>query len=504
MSKYLDEFKSEFDFLTPTPCSYAEILASSLKADVILISDYRSLLSSQKFITKFISDIGKKSSQLALAVDLFFSKDQQILDEYLSDKLPENKFRKLIDYNKNWGYPWKNYKQILVQAKKLDAKIFAMDVQPRNKISLIHKRDFNFAWKIFETVYLYPDHKLIAFTGEARLSKNHIPYLIKQFKLRDEKIKIVRIFQNPDIIYKLYGKSYEDCYRLNDETYCVMNTTKAQKERSFKSLKEKWKAKCFDDEKTDLELSIYNMIDNLLDYFKIDKFEYSFLPYKGIAPALVDHYPLILSSKDFESIFPNKISNIEIGKSLYLPSINTICINDFDLVDGSEEAAHFVNSAMKCELYQKITIYNTSDLFYIKTIEEALGYLGSKILNPEREYFPLENLMKHKIKLKSIIKQNNLSEQQIKLALDFIKEHDKFIESYDSYNEIPKIIKKVFSEENRLYQLLFHDLGYRLGEKLYSAIKKRKISKDRIKNIFTYRLNNRGDGLKLYMELSNI
>ena len=100
------------------------------------------------------------------------------------------------------------------------------------------------------------------------------------------------------------------------------------------------------------------------------------------------------------------------------------------------------------------------------------------------------------------MKQHSLTELEITQASDFVQEHDKFIESYDSYDDIPKIIKKVLSEENRLYQLLFHDLGYRLGEKLYSLLKRRKLSKDRIKNIFTYRMDKRGDALKLYMELS--
>src|SRR5688572_24304464 len=72
--------------------------------------------------------------------------------------------------------------------------------------------------------------------------------------------------------------------------------------------------------------------------------------------------------------------------SCYVPRINAIFIGKLNIAHGAEEAAHFVNFALKRQRYRKYRArpLATVDAFYLSTLEEALGYFGSKLVDSSR------------------------------------------------------------------------------------------------------------------------
>jgi len=495
ISKYIKDFNDEFSNITFSSSSYQSLIKQALKSRIILLADYRSLPQSQSFIAEFIYDIQKNKEKLILGIDTFFTHNQKILDDYLYDELSETDLLNLTGYRKNWGYPWKNYSKIFQTAKKSRIKVFAMDSNPRNNLRYIRKRDENMAWKINELTKKFPDYKILVVSGESRFTKGHIPERLSGYKIAPSST-IMRIFQNLDVLYEKFGNNPKDYNRCGNNLFCVMNAAKEKKTESFKTIRNSWELDNEDDDRTDLEGTIYGLIDRLLKFLNIDKFGFKLESYKGISPFIVDNYPRIAFVKDN--------TDKEAG-SMFIPGNNRLLISRFDIVHGGEEIAHYVNSALKGELYKKNEYKNIFDMFYIKIIEEGLGYFASKIFAPEREFRSIANFQKwDKNLLKHKIDQFNYKQEELVYASEFIKGHHEFEKIFKNLNHVPKIIMESITKENKMTPLFFHDLGYRLGEILYKSYKDKKITKKHVINLFKEKFSQTGKSLETYIELVSL
>jgi hypothetical protein len=442
-----------------------------------------------------IDDLFQKKKQIIIATDIFFTFDQQYLEKYFSDEISEDELLNLTGYKKNWGYPWDNYMLIFKSLKIMGVKCFSLDTIPRNNYKFLKRRDANLGWKIANIIKNYPDYIFIFFTGEARLATQHILYEINR-ELNQHDFIPLRIFQNLDITYKIYEGNLEKFYLLDHHTFSVISASKTEKYRSFKMIKKKWDENIEDDERLDLQNTIFNLIDSFLKFLKIDPYNYHIYSSNELSPFLIDNYPLVVKAEQ-------KISSQNIG-SLFDPMENKIYISSFDLIHGGEEIAHFVNSALKGELYRTPILINVFDQFYLKTIEEALGFLGSKILAPERSFNSLVNIGKYDFNaIHPIISNFNYKDADIKNAVIFLKEHHFFEKAVEKYDSIPRIIEDHITKESKLTPLLFHDLGYRLGEKLYEDYKRKRITKRYIKRLFMKDFPDVGSSFETYIKLIN-
>jgi hypothetical protein len=489
---YITDFNQEFKNTPLTPFNYEDLIFHASKSKIILVADYHPLHQPKFFLNRFIDDLYKIDKNLIIGTDILFTRDQNHLDDYLDEKISEKEFLTKVDYKKYWVYPWEFYSNIFKDAKNSGIKIFALDTYSENNLKFIRRRDQNMAWKICELINMFPDHTIIVFTGESRISIGHLPKEISKF-LGGKHTNSMRIFQNLDAIYKNLGHSYDNCYCLNDDTFCVMNASKFLKKASFREIRKILNQGFEGDDKTDLEGTIYNLIDQLLKFLNIDRFDFVLESFKGLSPIIVDNYPKISSVADIKGKNPI---------SMFIPLENRIIISSFDIVHGGEEISHYVNSALKGELYKPIEYKNDFDQFYIKTIEESIGYFGSKIFVEKREFNSIGNFSKWDRKiLKHVIDRFGYDDVELREASEFINTHHKFEKNIDSFKKVPDIIEKYITKENKLTPLLFHDLGYRLGEILYKGFQSKELSKRWIKRLFEEKFTTSGKSFETYIEL---
>jgi len=80
------------------------------------------------------------------------------------------------------------------------------------------------------------------------------------------------------------------------------------------------------------------------------------------------------------------VRHIEERGSVYLPQVNAIYVHEFKMMYAAEEAARFLNHACRgLPLRGEIPeAAGSGDQFYTQTIEYALGYFGSRVLYPAR------------------------------------------------------------------------------------------------------------------------
>src|ERR1700742_909880 len=134
--KYIRDFSEAFrDYhhaLTNT-----ELKQKYSAADVILLGDYHALAASQDFAAALLGQLMQAGRPVVLTLEMVFSRDQYILDEWLRGETTENELRAALRYDDEWGYDWEPFAHLLHQARKLGCPVYGIDLKPRGNMRVI-------------------------------------------------------------------------------------------------------------------------------------------------------------------------------------------------------------------------------------------------------------------------------------------------------------------------------------------------------------------------------
>jgi hypothetical protein len=416
--------------------------------------------------------------------------------------------------------PWEWYWQIFKHARQHKIPVYAIDCPPRNQLTYIKKRDRYAAEKIGTICEKHPESKIVVIHGESHLASNHLPARVDRQlqKKKLEKKKLI-IVQNIDEIYwKLaqLGKSDEDVVRIDEERFCVLNLSPIVKYEHYLSLLERWKEVYPDDDDIDLSPTIYNMIDTILHFLRIDKFKSTIATRNSLKEKFIDVFPEIYSfenKRTFVSILRSQdmaedqietiLHHVQRHGSCYIPKLNCIFIGEFLLNDGGEEASHFIHFAWRGLIYEHaLTGGSKSDRFYQHVLEEALGYFGSKIINPKRNHFRDGDIYKFYRKSREEIENELPYDYETFIEItEFIIMHKTFEMNYHEMDEIPSLLYEGIASTGEKYTTLIHELGYFLGEQLYEGFHKGLITIKQLQKLFKTRFDKPMLSLEIYLNL---
>src|SRR6266481_4731528 len=138
--KYVREFSEAFrDYrcaLTDT-----ELTRQYSTADVLLLGDYHALAASQDFAAGLITQLAQEGRPVVLAMEMAFSRDQYVLDEWQRGEISDDELRSGIHYDDEWGYDWEPFAHLLRQARTHACPIYGIDLKPRGNMRKIAARD---------------------------------------------------------------------------------------------------------------------------------------------------------------------------------------------------------------------------------------------------------------------------------------------------------------------------------------------------------------------------
>jgi hypothetical protein len=341
------------------------------------------------------------------------------------------------------------------------------------------------------------------------------------------------ILQNVDEIYwKLlrHSQEHEVAVKVNDSVYCVFNSTPFEKYEAYRQTLEKWRAEqAGDGGEIYVTATVYNLINTLLDFIKIDKFTYCLNEQETCIEFMIDGYPEVYTHEEV-SLFKKLLRNAKIPRrqikqildhaerrgSCYVPPVNAIFIGQFDLVPGAEEAAHFVNFACKDERREKFRsgLISSDDLFYRTVMEEALAYLGSKIITPTRNCGRESPFLRFEANEQSPSNASHipgqfsarpedlgLDEKDFDFVRTFLLAHLNLETNYKKMSRIPKVISLGIRCRGRKQHWIVHELGYLLGERLHIAYLAGRITRTEISNLFFEKFDFPGSALGMYLDL---
>ncbi len=455
--------------------------------------------------------IRKKGKRVILALEMVQACDKPFIDRYLLGTLTEAGFLKAIGFYKNWGFPWENYRQLFHFAKEMDIEIIGINAPGGGRSNSLNQRDFFAATHLAQKIALDPKAFVFVVAGDLHVAQNHLPKLAKKQlqRLGIEK-KVLIIHQNNETLHwklSVYGmENLADVIKLKEGLFCVMNTSPWIKLRSHINWLENQSSKSpvarhfgqaqpLPDE--------FDVEEEVLDYIQIIQ------KFLGFDQVIEDEFH-VCSPTDITSISKilraAKLTDRENGfigslipelESFFVPKGNIIFLASRSPNHIATQATIFLYT--KINSFQRLFLHPQAD-FYPYVWIEAMGYFGSKIINPRRKCTGLRDL-KHFLGLTGGEEgeENILLKQKrrlAKLSLPILENPGKKIAL--SLPHRPSISTTIF------YYRMARLLGRVLGEGFYRSVIDGSIPTKSIERLFQTPFEDSDRAQALYLNWTKI
>src|SRR5712691_2575078 len=464
--KYLKDFSQAFR-------SYDSVIDSqqlkilTAEADLVLIGDYHALPAAQRFAASLLEERAQPGDRpVVLGVEAIFARDQHILDEWWRREIDEEELQQRIRFDLDWGYDWPPFYELLVTAREHGEAIYGLDCMPREDLRKIRARDRHAAHKMAEIRQRHPNAVVMVLFGESHLAPGHLPRMLRE-RLPDE--RTLTVLQNVDLLYwRAAGERQQrvEAVRVSDDVVCIFNSTPLEKYENYRLHLSRWGRS--DEEGPDLAPTVYNLIDSLVRFLNINRYS----SHNGTEPKfLVDLMPevcrrasdarlrqLLSRHSATEEETEAMVRHVEQRGSVYLPQVNVFYVREFKMTYVAEEAARFLHHACRGLPARGNGHPGTNaNRFYAEALEYALGYFGSRVLNPARP--AVEDGASHEL--------HEASESERK--------------KIDSSAQL---------------------LGYLLGDALYEAYLKGRVSRSMVRQLFLAHLEEPGIAKEAFREIA--
>jgi len=358
---YLHEFTEHFREYDAV-LSQGELTERIAAATVTLIGDYHALPACQHFAAELI-EASARERRVVLGVEAVLARDQRILDSWWRRQIPEDELRRRLRFDREWGYQWEPFYELLCSARDHTDGVYALDCMPREDLRRIRSRDRHAAAKISEIRDRHPNASMFVLFGESHLAPQHLPRSLKEVLPQE---KILTVLQNVDALYWRAVAQQAAAVRIGKDAVCVFNSNPLEKYESYRLCLEGWNAAV--DDLPDFAPAIYNLIFSLARSlgFRVDS------PRNGTQPKyLTDLLPEVVTLDDYPPDFEAKLGEKSCS---YLPDANLFVIREFQMADAAEECARFLHFA--CRGMKRLVAS-------AQPVEDALVRFATRLLCPE-------------------------------------------------------------------------------------------------------------------------
>ena len=512
--KYLKDFSAAYrsyqSVLDP-----AQVQETVRTADLLLIGDYHALPACQRFAASLLEQRALTGDRpVVLGVETVFARDQHILDEWWRREIDESELHERMRFQLDWGYEWAPFYELLVTAREHGEAIYGLDCMPREDLRKIGARDRHAADKVAEIRRRHPNAVILVLFGESHLAPAHLPHEL-QDSLPQE--RTLTVLQNVDALYwRAAGERHDrvDAVRVADNVICVFNATPLEKYENYRLCLDRWKRE--DSDAPDLAPTVYNLIDGLVRFLKIDrysahnttqpKFLVDLLPevYFRSSDALLHR---LLSRKGVsEEERTSMLQRVEDRGCAYLPQVNAFYMHELQMMYAAEEAARFLHHACR-GLPARVTAREEAadepaDFFYGRVLENALAYFGSRVLCPARpaaRECDLRDLSDQT--REDVERQTGLPFAESIRALNFLLLHRLLETDPKQCEEVRGSLDEGIRSSGVKFEYITQQLGYLLGCDLYDGYLEGRVTPGYVRGLFLAHVEEPGAARNLYFDL---
>ena len=506
--KYIRDFSEAFRDYRRT-LTDSELKQQYSTADVFLLGDYHALTASQEFAASLLIQLTQGNRPVVLALEMAYSRDQYVLDEWLRGEISEDELRAAIRYDDEWGYDWEPFAHLLRQARKHGCPIYGIDLKPRGNMRKIVARDRHAAMQIAQIRRAHPGARVLTLFGEAHLAPNHLPQWLRLLRPRD---RILTVLQNLDELYwKAAGELSDNVHsvQVSDDVLCVFNATPLEKYESYRIYIGKWRTA---PSQPDLAPTFYNLVDTFLRSMGLEQYS----PATGSHPsALIEDYPevyLRAGEKDFEKLLARKaiplaerrpvLNKLRQQGCVYSPKHNLLLIKRFQLANAAEEAVRFVQYECRGAACSNGPWAGTShqDQFYFDVMDRAFITFGARVLLPHHPVHEKDGF--RDLNSQPVNQPAAFTAREHREMAEFLLLHKEEEGQARLRAELPRVIATGIASSGTRREFLVRNLGTMLGAEMHEAYLTGSMSKKYLRSLFFRKIHLPGAAKKTYFELA--
>ncbi|HEY2497067.1 MAG TPA: ChaN family lipoprotein [Candidatus Angelobacter sp.] len=508
--KYVRDFSEAFrDYRRAlTDTEFREQYAT---ADVILVGDYHALAASQDFASSLVVQIAQSGRPVVLALEMSFSRDQYVIDEWLHGEISENELRSGLRYDEEWGYDWEPFAHLLRQARKLGCPVYGIDLKPRGNMRKIAARDRHAASQIAQIRRAHPKAQVVTLFGEAHLAPNHLPHWLRLLRPRD---RVLTILQNHDELYwKAAGELNHNIHgvQVSDDVLCAFNSTPLEKYESYRIYIEKWRT---EPSQPDLAPTFYNLVDTFMRSMGLEQFS----PSTGShASALAENYPQVHARaglKEFESLLARKaipvaerrpvLKKLRQQGCVYSAKHNLLLIRRFQIANAAEEAVRFVQYECRGAGCSSGPWAGSShqDQFYFDVIDRAFITFGARVLLPHYPASRKDDFCSRSPRFSGAKEEAAFTPLEHRKMAEFLVLHKEEEGHARLRAELPRVIATGIASDGNKREFLVRHLGAMLGAEMHEAYLAGSLSTRYLRSLFFRKIHLPGVAKKTYFELA--
>lgn len=471
-----------------------ELLEGVARARVILVGDYHTLDQSQRSFVRLLRTHfeANRDKKITVALEAVQARFQKALEDFMLGKADSESFIRRIGFKKHWFFDlWSNYEVVFDYLIYHHVPMAAIDADNRKKMSLL-ERDAFMAERIVKLVKDFPDEKIFVLVGDLHLAPEHLPRAVKKLAAKEKlTLPILTLYQNsPEIHWQLSEKGlveHADVVRIGPTEFCRQHTPPLVVQQSYLN----WLTHEDDTfDWADAKVSFLHLVSRVAEItglgLPMDHEDVEVYTCGDLSFLKTIKKKKLFSKNEFDFIK----EQVERSRSCYLPRARIAYIANVSLHHAAEEATHYLKSLYSGEEFPRLR----QDAFYAGVLHEAIGFFGSKLVNPKRKCPRLQDFKKD-IRYFSGMKPTEGQRLNLKTAELFIK-HSGGVKS-------GKLITspQIASLSSELFLALANAIGYDLGDHLYYGFMSGQIAKDVIQALFTERFEEPGETGQMYLSL---
>ena len=232
---YGREYKREFDGRWQR-CEMDDLTSQLRQVDIVLGGDFHAFGQAQRSHYRLLRDLPADQSVI-LGMECIESEHQESLDQYLQGELEEDEFLQLIEWESHWGFPWEHYRPLFELARQRGYQVLALNRYfPRRTVSTLGQRDRHAARLIRQSQMANPGSLLYVLFGDLHLAEDHLPGAISR-AYRGKPPQILRLFLNSERLYFRMARKGDvgpqRAFKASRRRYCLLTSPPWVKWQSY-------------------------------------------------------------------------------------------------------------------------------------------------------------------------------------------------------------------------------------------------------------------------------
>ena len=455
------------------------------RAQIVYVGDYHTLSQARRSFLRMLRML-PPDRPVTLALEFVEGRHQKAIDAYMAREHDEDGFLQRIKHHSHWLFgSWPSFRDIFDLARERGYRVIGIDSAGRGgRGSALSQRDRYAARRIADAWKKRPDDLVMVLTGELHIAPRHLPDEVDRLIAEMPRQRMI-IYQNCERIYGALqerGLEHEvEAVQISREAYCLINTPPIVCQQSFLN----WLHRDEDGDPIEepeqtfkeyvrliasfFDLPVNDAVDDVELTTVVDLTFLSRLRRRGDFSA---HDMRLIREQILQS------------ESYYIPRARMVYLGNLSVNHVSEEATHFLRHVCANANDPKLLV----DAFYARCFEEALGFLGSKIINHKRKRAGLSYFRR-------LLRDRRAAPGERTLAR-LVLMHARM----ESGARV-RGMAQVYECDADMFNAVTHVLGYRLGDKLYYGLVQGHLRKAEVRDLFFDTFATEGSALTTYLYL---